>query len=159
MDRAGTTERLEAAQSQAGELDSQVKDLQQQLDKQKAAAAQREAASRQHLQRLAMEAARREREALLLRVQDEGVRMGSLSVMRAGPIGEHPTATEPLIRSSVKGSGRICLTQIVCGWSCSVHPLHCYPAQRTACLVLPAHCSIYMHSKYMIGMRLALSLR
>ncbi|EIE19774.1 kinase-like protein [Coccomyxa subellipsoidea C-169] len=34
-----------------------------------------------------MEAARREREALLLRVQDEGVRMGSLSVMRAGPIG------------------------------------------------------------------------
>lgn len=84
---AGTSERLEAAQRQAEGLHSQVADLQQQLEKHKAAAAKQDAASRQHLQRLALEAARRERESSLLRVQDDGVRLGSLSVMRAGPIG------------------------------------------------------------------------
>lgn len=57
--------------------------LQQQLDK----AAARERDSRRHLQQLAVAGARREREIAQLRVQDVGVRLGSISVMRAGPIG------------------------------------------------------------------------
>ena len=62
--------------------------MQQQLEKRGAAAAKRDANSRRHLQRLAEAAARRERDNALLRVQDDGIRLGSLSVIRAGPIGE-----------------------------------------------------------------------
>ncbi len=62
--------------------------MQQQLEKRSTAAAKREAESRRHLQRLAEAATRRERDNALLRVQDDGIRLGSLSVMRAGPIGK-----------------------------------------------------------------------
>lgn len=43
--------------------------------------------AQQQLQQLATEAAKREREALWLRVRDDSIRIGSLSVMHAGPIG------------------------------------------------------------------------
>ncbi|CAL8471440.1 g10982 [Coccomyxa elongata] len=86
-DRDGITERLKAAQDRSADLHSQVASMQQQLEKRSTAAAKREAESRRHLQRLAEAAARRERDNALLRVQDDGIRLGSLSVMRAGPIG------------------------------------------------------------------------
>jgi hypothetical protein len=63
------------------------------------AAAARERLARAQMQRLATEAARRDREVTWLRMQDDGVRLGSLSVMRAGPIGRNPPL-EPLLAVS-----------------------------------------------------------
>ena len=46
--------------------------------------------ARAQLQRLALAAARREREAADLRLQDDARRLGALTVARAGPIGAPP---------------------------------------------------------------------
>lgn len=51
------------------------------------AAAAKDAKARAQLQRLALSAARHEREAAELRTQDDGRRLGSLTITRAGPIG------------------------------------------------------------------------
>ena len=52
------------------------------------AAREREVQARAQLQKLALAAARREREAAELRMQDDARRLGCLTVARAGPIGE-----------------------------------------------------------------------
>jgi len=87
LERDSASEQQQSAQRRSAELEGEVASLQQQLDKAATAAAARERDSRRHLQRLAVAAARREREIAQLRVQDDGVRLGSISVMRAGPIG------------------------------------------------------------------------
>ena len=57
------------------------------------------------LQRLALAAARREREAADLRLQDDARRLGCLTVARAGPIGAHllPLAPSSHERGGPKG--------------------------------------------------------
>ena len=63
----------------------------------RAAAATYEQEARRQLQRLAVEGVRREREGTALRLREDGMRLGCVSVMRAGPIGAAPLAfTAPL---------------------------------------------------------------
>ena len=63
--------------------------------------------ARRQLQRLALEAVRQERESAALRLREDGMRLGSLSVVRAGPIG---VRTLPLAAPNPKET-----TQKPCG--------------------------------------------
>jgi len=58
------------------------------------AAKDKESQARTQLQKMALAAARHEREAAELRIQDDARRLGCLTIMRAGPIGELKTLTK-----------------------------------------------------------------